>query len=44
VINEDSRPMIKNDIEIEIAKLIRLCWQSDPDKRPTFDEIYKKIL
>ncbi len=48
VVKEDSRPMIlttANSIaaieggkccEEEMAKLIRLCWQANPDNRPSF--------
>ncbi len=37
VLEEDSRPMIETDsVDQEIAKLIRLCWQSNPEKRPKF--------
>ena len=43
VLNEDARPQIQEEIDIEIARLIRLCWQNDPIKRPHFSLIYAKI-
>lgn len=39
IIDEDSRPKIPEDVPEEIAKLIRCCWQKDPEKRPSFDQI-----
>ena len=49
VLQEDARPMItvagnqeEGDVHVcdeETAKLIRLCWQSNPDTRPKFGYI-----
>ncbi len=38
VVQEDSRPSIDSEIvtENDIAKIIRLCWLSDPQQRPSF--------
>ena len=36
VIDEDSRPQISEDVEADVAKLIRLCWQNDIYRRPSF--------
>eukprot|EP00347_Sterkiella_histriomuscorum_P019735 403340488 len=43
VINHDARPEIQSTLEIDIAKLIRLCWQNNPDQRPHFSVIYAKV-
>ncbi len=43
VINEDARPQITENIELDLAKLIRLCWLSYPEKRPYFSLIYAKL-
>lgn len=43
VLNEDARPQISENVEVDIARLIRLCWQNDPDKRPHFSIIYAKM-
>lgn len=34
VVNEDARPKISDDVDIDVAKLIRLCWQNSPESRP----------
>ena len=49
VLQEDARPMIQitgkqeegevNTCEEEMAKLIRLCWQTNPESRPKFGYI-----
>lgn len=44
VVKEDSRPMIEERIDGEIAKLIRLCWQAQPEKRPKFTSICKALI
>jgi len=28
------------DMEVEYTKLMKRCWDSDPDKRPTVEELY----
>lgn len=38
------RPKISDKCPIEYKTLIDQCWQFDPKKRPTFDEIVKKLL
>ncbi|CDW78465.1 tkl family protein kinase [Stylonychia lemnae] len=43
VLNEDARPQISDTVDVDIAKLIRLCWQNDPNKRPHFSLIYAKL-
>jgi hypothetical protein len=30
-------------ILIDISKLIRKCWNSDPDRRPSFEECFTQI-
>eukprot|EP00347_Sterkiella_histriomuscorum_P021348 403334300 len=49
VVNEQSRPQImpnegaNNGCDDEMAKLIRLCWQSEPEQRPKFNYICKLL-
>ncbi|CDW80512.1 protein kinase [Stylonychia lemnae] len=49
VVNEQSRPQIllasENDhgCDEEMAKLIRICWQTEPDQRPKFNYICKLL-
>eukprot|EP00347_Sterkiella_histriomuscorum_P012447 403368538 len=55
VVKEDSRPMIltqnntNSEIESsktcdeEMAKLIRLCWQCNPDNRPNFKQLCQAL-
>ena len=52
VMHEDSRPMIETEggedqghsVDSDMAKLIRLCWQSAPEKRPKFVGVCKLLL
>lgn len=40
VVNEDLRPDVKNySFPDELLDLMKRCWDSDPGKRPAFDEI-----
>ena len=39
LIEENSRPKIPENISMELAKLIRVCWQSEPGNRPNFLQI-----
>jgi hypothetical protein len=32
--------MISNEVDSDVAKLIRRCWQNDASLRPEFREIY----
>ena len=50
---EDKTPKIFDDTEkqkvfegteIKYTKLMKRCWDSDPDKRPTAEEIYKNFV
>jgi serine/threonine protein kinase len=38
-----TRPEIPKWISKAISELIESCWSSNPDSRPTFDEIYDKL-
>ena len=38
---EGLRPKIIEDTEVEYAKLMERCWNSDPDKRPTAEELFE---
>lgn len=45
VVQEDSRPMIESEkLEAEIVKLIRLCWQANPEQRPKFTQVVKLMV
>ena len=37
--DKNYRPKIPEDVPREIAELMEVCWEEDPDKRPTFLEI-----
>jgi len=43
VVKEDSRPKIQDEVDIEISKIIRLCWQKEANSRPTFHEIQNSL-
>jgi hypothetical protein len=43
VLTEDARPKISDDIDRDVAVIIRLCWQNDAEKRPNFSSIYGKL-
>lgn len=49
VVNEQSRPQIMPNeglnigCDEEMAKLIRLCWQTEPEQRPKFNYICKLL-
>lgn len=39
ILQQKRRPKIDEDLSPNLAKLIRDCWQDDPQSRPTFSEI-----
>ena len=39
VINSDLRPPLPQDINPQLKDLMTLCWDRDPNVRPSFDEI-----
>ena len=43
VINQNNRPKIPKNCPQNLAKFIRLCWHSDPDKRPDFHTIVRVL-
>ncbi|EAY03970.1 TKL family protein kinase [Trichomonas vaginalis G3] len=43
VLNNDLRPQIPEDLNPPMRDLITMCWERDPDIRPTFDEIVKRL-
>ncbi|MCQ2816615.1 MAG: protein kinase [archaeon] len=43
VVEEKCRPEITNATNKQIAELIRLCWDSDPNNRPTYDDLIIRI-
>lgn len=38
------RPVIPKECPKEYSKLIQLCWNKKPNKRPTFSKIYKTLV
>lgn len=43
VINQHNRPKIPKNCPQNLAKFIRVCWHSDPDKRPEFKTIVRAL-
>lgn len=43
VINQNNRPKIPKNCPPNLSKFIRLCWSTDPDKRPEFKKIVKVL-
>jgi serine/threonine protein kinase len=41
VCEKDQRPAIPPDTPQNLQKVIQLCWNRDPSKRPPFDKIFK---
>lgn len=37
------KPEFKNHVKKTIEDLIKRCWSDDPDKRPTFEELFHKL-
>ena len=42
-VTKGHRPEIKDDLPNCFKKLIQDCWSQDPSKRPSFDDILKKL-
>ena len=38
------RPALPKSLYKSLKKLIRDCWHKDPNRRPMFDEIVKRLL
>ena len=43
LIDENSRPKIPEEIPLDLAKLIRCCWQSEANNRPSFFQIVNSL-
>jgi serine/threonine protein kinase len=43
LIMDDARPDIPDFVLPEVAKLIRDCWATDPDDRPSFNQILRRL-
>eukprot|EP01102_Stenamoeba_stenopodia_P020040 TRINITY_DN768_c0_g1_i1.p1 TRINITY_DN768_c0_g1~~TRINITY_DN768_c0_g1_i1.p1 ORF type:complete len:918 (-),score=161.17 TRINITY_DN768_c0_g1_i1:30-2558(-) len=43
VINENLRPPLPGDCPLSLAQLIYDCWDSSPDRRPSFTEIVARL-
>ena len=44
IIEEKLRPQVSNQLNKNIAELIRNCWDSEIDKRPNLDKILSVLL
>ena len=43
VVQDDFRPEITKEFNKDIAELIRICWESNPQLRPDFKTIIKRL-
>lgn len=43
IINKSYRPQFLTPIKDSLRELIEQCWSENPDDRPTFDEIFRKL-
>lgn len=43
IIENDMRPEFKSPVKQHIRELIEQCWSKNPNDRPTFKEIFKKV-
>ena len=43
VIKENYRPQFTFSIKPSLKNLVERCWSKDPNERPTFEEIFKKL-
>lgn len=41
VLNQNLRPLVPQSCPLKLKKLMTLCWDRDPDKRPEFRDIIK---
>ena len=37
------RPVMPENLDINVVKLIELCWDADPNKRPSIGIVAKEI-
>lgn len=35
---------IPQDVDSEMAKILKSCWLSEPSTRPTFQKLYKLLV
>ena len=43
IVVERYRPELPKNISADLADIILSCWNSTPEKRPSFDEILNKL-
>ena len=43
LIEKNNKPIIPKNCPPKLSKLMNLCWEKDPNKRPTFDLILKAL-
>lgn len=41
---KNKRPTFRNDVNEDLKNIIELCWEHDPKKRPSFDDIFNRLL
>ena len=43
IFDDTKEQKVFEDLEVEYIKLMKRCWDSNPDKRPTAEELYKNF-
>lgn len=43
IVNGTLRPKFPDDTNVNMKNIIEKCWDSDPNNRPSFEEIYSKL-
>jgi sterile alpha motif and leucine zipper containing kinase AZK len=43
VTTKNLRPIIPDDLDPDVARLIESCWNTNPEYRPSFGEIVKEL-
>jgi serine/threonine protein kinase len=41
---KDKRPLIPDSVIPDVQKLITACWASEPEERPSFEEIVERLV
>lgn len=43
VTTKNLRPTIPPDLDPDVTRLIQDCWDTDPARRPSFDDVVKEL-